>query len=282
MEKKGSTGFSNRWVKRFFELKGRKFMYYQSASEIRPKYTYVLHPLCKIEMIPEESKRRPFAFRFRIVWPSEGEAGDESEDDDAGAAAGVGGGSEVAAGEAGVGHASSPKHASSSSQSLHATNGLNVPSPKLQSMSLDASDPAPLSSTSTAGPTPTAASGGKIKTLTRTRSTGANSTGTSSTATKKDVSSAAAGAAINRPEARGWWASVFGRDSDRNNNDRNSTSNNGAANSSIYGPLELACESSRDRDEWMEALENNKCMASAPGDYTRGGHGVANGGRYVL
>ena len=80
MEKKGSR-LSNRWGRRYFELKGRTLLYYASATDTEPKGSYILHAHCKVSDIIVDEHKKKKHFRFRITWPS---AGDDEEGEEEG------------------------------------------------------------------------------------------------------------------------------------------------------------------------------------------------------
>jgi len=180
-------------------------------------------PNCKIEISTDEAKKKPY--RLRITWPSEGELGEESEDDDEeGDASALGGGKS---------QFESPRHGSAGDKGNSGSPG------SLQTMSLDAIE------------TPTSSSdapskGGKAppKLLLKSKSTGSSHAAGTHKEKEKE----------KNKNGSGWWSSVFG--------------GNSYGSSGQHGPLELACESYQDRDEWVVAFEQSKSFSQ--GDFVRG------------
>lgn len=82
LEKKGSR-LSNRWGRRYFELKGNMLLYYSNATDVDPKNYYVLEANCKISEVSVDEYKKKKQYRFRITWPSTVEDGhDDGEIDD--------------------------------------------------------------------------------------------------------------------------------------------------------------------------------------------------------
>ena len=262
MEKKG-TGLSKGWSKRWFELRGRKLMYFTEKSDTAPKFTFHLHSGCKVDRVSDEPRKK-MPYRFRITWPAEGEgAGEESEEEE------EEGGADAAAGGASRPALDSPKQAEKSISGTTATSSSTSSSSSpisLQAASLDATEtPGGAAGSNGNGGR---AGGPAVPSLSKQPSNTAKPRGLGSAmSTKERPGAGGAGGGGKDRDKSGWWSNLFNRSGGQGNPEDPSRGGG------HHGKLELACETLAERTKWIEALEKSIDSAGPGGDYgqLRGG-----------